>query len=163
MQREFTVSRKDFSTKGITIFQTSWRAQRCPRKKKFEKNVMKKIWKKTLTIHECPQKNFSPFGPAVWPAIGNIYYYRFISYTKVKWYNMIRQKQNYIWCLFYYIDNYHTEQNRFSEAQRKIGKKIDVKKGLVLENVEVGEIKVVWKMLRWEKLKWSGKCWSGGN
>ena len=29
----------------------------------------------TPATHECPQKNFSLIGPAVWPAIGNIYIY----------------------------------------------------------------------------------------
>ena len=26
-----------------------------------------------MATHECPQKNFSPFGLAVWPALRNMY------------------------------------------------------------------------------------------
>ena len=42
---------------------------------------------------ECPQKNFSPFGPAVWPAIGNIY----------------------MNVLFYYIENNSNNNNEDNE------------------------------------------------
>ena len=41
-----------------------------------KKNFWKKCWKKISNffspIYECPQKKFSPIGPAVWLAIGNI-------------------------------------------------------------------------------------------
>ena len=47
--------------------------------------------------------------------------------------------------IYFISDNYHTEQNRFPQAQRRIGKKIDVKKGLARENVGMWKIKAVGK------------------
>ena len=55
-----------------------------PVEKKFEINILKKIFKKKfrfLLAYNTPrqpqivQKNVSPFGPVVWPAIGNINIY----------------------------------------------------------------------------------------
>ena len=69
----------------IKICKTSWRARRCPWEKKFgEKIVEEKIFEKkfefllpkTLPGHPwVSTQNFSPFGLAVWQAIGNIYVY----------------------------------------------------------------------------------------
>ena len=54
-------------TEVTTLFYTSWRARRCPwRKKNWNKNIK---WKQ-----KYPKTSvFSPFGLAVWPAIGDIY------------------------------------------------------------------------------------------
>ena len=48
----------------LLLLNTSWRAWRCPWKKK----------KLNLFSQKVSTKNFSPFGPAVLPAIGNILY-----------------------------------------------------------------------------------------
>ena len=63
--------------KLLQIFKTSWRARRCP-------------WKK-----KCGKK-LKPFSPAVWPAIGNTY-----IYTNVLIYNI---DISYVVWLFYLDD-----------------------------------------------------------
>ena len=60
------------------IYITSWRARRCP----WKKIILKKKISNFFLVYNPPPpsrhpwvstKNFSPIGPAVWPAIGNIY------------------------------------------------------------------------------------------
>ena len=63
----------------VNLCNTIWKAQRCPYKKVeilflIEKKKSKAFVTPKAT-HECPQKNVSPFGLAVWPAIRNIYIY----------------------------------------------------------------------------------------
>ena len=68
----------------IKILITSWRAWRCPRKKKLKRK--NNFWKSKFRIciaykhppatHGFPHKNFSPIGQAVLPAIRNIYAYK---------------------------------------------------------------------------------------
>ena len=78
----------------IVLFVTSWRTQRCPPKKNFEK-ILKKIFRFFLAYNIpghlwVSPKNFSPIGPVVWPAIRNKYIYMNV--------------------LFYYIDYFLYQQ-----------------------------------------------------
>ena len=69
----------------------NWRTRLCPMKKMIIWNL-KKIGKKSVFFCLCHSglpmsvhKNFSPFGPAVWPAIGNIYTNVLFFYCNINW------------------------------------------------------------------------------
>ena len=60
----------DYIVQNFVIYDnTSWRARRCPWKKMKKNSIFKPM--ALPATHECPQKNFSPIGPAVRPSIRN--------------------------------------------------------------------------------------------
>ena len=85
------------------LFSTSCKAQVACEKKILKKFVKKKFWKNLFQICLAynpwvSTKSFSPFGPAVWPAIRNIctnvlFYYIEIAVSLNNWQAHIRIKQ----------------------------------------------------------------------
>ena len=72
----------------MILFCTNWRARRCPwnLQKKGEKKFKNLFWS-LCYVRGTPvfPKKFSPFGPAVWPATGNIYTNVLFYYIEDRW------------------------------------------------------------------------------